>query len=68
MTPSPLTQDCPHTNRSGRHLDRQRPPSRQTANFVRPHTANVAAQRTAGPPIAVLTSRTIAATTSIQTH
>jgi uncharacterized iron-regulated membrane protein len=26
-------------------LDRQRPPSRQTANFVRPHTANVAATR-----------------------
>jgi len=49
-------------------LDCHRPPSRQTANLVRPHTTNVAAQRSVGPPIAVLTGRTIAATTSIQTH
>jgi hypothetical protein len=68
MTASPLTQDCPHTNRLSQALDRQRPPARQTANFVCPHSASVAGQRTAGPPIAVPAGRTIAAITSIQTH
>jgi hypothetical protein len=49
-------------------LDRQRPRSRQVANFIRPHTENVAPQRTIGTPIAVLTGRTIVPTTSIQIH
>jgi hypothetical protein len=49
-------------------LDRQRPRSRQAANFVHPHTENVAPQRTAGTAIAVLTGRTIVPTASIQTH
>jgi hypothetical protein len=62
MTPSPLTHDCPHTNRSRRAIDCQQPPSRQIANFVRPHTANVAAQSAATPPIVVFTARTIAPT------
>ena len=62
MTPSPLTHDCPHANRSRRAIDCQRPPSRQIANFVRPHTANVAAQSAATPPIVVFTARTIAPT------
>jgi hypothetical protein len=52
----------------GKALDRQRRRSRQAANFVRPHTENVAAQRTAGTPNAALTGRTIAPTASIQTH
>jgi hypothetical protein len=67
MTPSPLPHDWPHTNRSRRHLTATVHP-RGDRHLARPHTTNVAAQRTAGPPIAVLTGRTIAATTSIQTH
>ena len=63
MTPSPLPHDWLHHQPPSQALERQRPPARQTGNLVRPHTANVAA----GPPIAVLTGRTIAATTSIQT-
>ena len=68
MIPSPLIDDRTRTNRSRRRSTgnaraRARPPI-----FVRPHTANVAAQRAAGPPIAVLTGRTIAPTASIQTH
>ena len=68
MTPSPLPHDWLNHQPPSQALERQRPPARQTGNLVRPHTANVAAQRTGSPPIAVLTRRTIAATTSIQTH
>ena len=68
MTPSPLPHDWLHHQPPSQALERQRPPARQTGNLVRPHTANVAAQRTGSPPIAVLTRRTIAATLSIQTH
>jgi len=67
MTPSPLTHDCPHTNRSRRHSTanvhlRARPP------ILSALTPQTSPQRAAGPPIAVLTARTIAPTTSIQTH
>ena len=68
MTPSPLTHDCPRTNRLSLALDRQRPHSRQAANFARPRTANVASQGRASPSVAVLAGKTIAQTTSIQTH
>jgi hypothetical protein len=67
MTPSPLTHDCPHTNRSRRHSTanvhpRARPP------ILSALTPQTSPQRAAGPPIAVLTARTIAPTAAIQTH
>ena len=56
MTPSPLPHDWLHHQPPSQALERQRPPARQTGNLVRPHTANVAAQRTGSPPIAVLST------------
>ena len=66
MTPSPLTHDRPHTNRSRGHSTanvhpRARPP------ILSALTPQTSPQR-AGPPIAVLTARTIAPATSIQTY
>ena len=68
MTPSPLTHDRPRTNRSRRRSTgnaraRARPP---ILSALTPQTSPRNA--TASPPIAVLTSRTIAPTASIQTH
>ena len=56
---------CSHQSLS-QALDRQRLRSRQAANLACRPTANVAAQRPAGPSIPVLTSRAIAPTASIQ--
>ena len=67
MTPSPLIDDRTRTDRS-RRRSTGNARARAKPLFVRPHAANVAAQRAAGPPIAVLTTRTIAPTASIQTH
>ena len=49
-------------------LDRQRPHSRQAANFAHPRTANVASQGHASPSVGVLAGKTIAQTASIKTH
>jgi hypothetical protein len=67
MTPSPLINDRTRINRSprcstGNARARAKPPILSTL------TPQIAAQRAAGPPIAVLTGRTIAPIASIQTH
>jgi hypothetical protein len=49
-------------------LGRQRQRSRHAANFARPRTANLAAPRAAGPPIALRAGKTVAPIASIQIY